>query len=551
MAGEDRGAPKNSQDQNRSTIFDLSDHQTGTMMHRKGGDDSEIQTKPFGKEQTAQKARAPAAEVPTFGRSAFGIAPPSPFKREATSTSIADRMVAQAEDPEHPARHVEEILESMRTALRMRGAVGLKGLAKNFQICDRTKDRKLQRDELDKCIKMCKLQLEPDEFDALFAHCDSNESGDVDYEEFLQIIRGPMPVRRKKLVVSIFNRIDMRQREGGRGVGDGALTVDDLKDVYDASEHPDVKAGKKHESAVLQEMMQRFEGKGGNRDGVVSLDEWIGYYEELSASVEDDDHFNQLVSGAWAPLFKGADPLPMPPKPELVDQIESRLVEAIRARSRGTSETRALELTFKAFDLNKSGTVDFDEFSKAMERFGLATSEGGVGGGCSTQLLLALFDRYDPEGDGYLSYQEFIKGLAGSSSWGGGGGGSSARGGGGGAGGGPGSPPKQELTSLELTSEPPTANPLGSFSRGRGSDKARAANDLHIRIEEAATALGPHAVQQAIGKLEEALKSARAAQAPLQLLDKGQAVLEELGKKAGAGPGQRRIVRQPSSGIFG
>ena len=70
-------------------------------------------------------------------------------------------------------------------------------------------------------------------------------------------------------------------------------------------------------------------------------------------------------------------------------------------------------------------------------------------------------------------------------------------------------------------------------------------------IEEAATAHGPYAVQQAVGKLEEALKAARAAQAPLQLLDKAQAALEELARKAGAGPGQRRVVRQPSSGIFG
>ena len=55
--------------------------------------------------------------------------------------------------PSRPAeRDVEKIAEALRAALRSRGAVGIRGLARNFKICDTDGSRKLDRDELGKCL---------------------------------------------------------------------------------------------------------------------------------------------------------------------------------------------------------------------------------------------------------------------------------------------------------------------------------------------------------------------------------------------------------------
>lgn len=231
---------------------------------------------------------------------------------------------------------------------------------------------------------------------------------------FLKVVRGRMPPLRAKLVGQVFKRIDHMARSGGKGQGDGVLTADDLAHAFSGKEHPEVKAGKKPESVVLQEMLQQFEGNKGNRDGQITLEEWMAYYEELSASIETDDHFDQMITGAWAPLFDrnqaGKDALPPPVSTTEIDALEKKLIEAIRARSSGSSETQALEKVFKQFDTNKSGTIDLVEFCTAMERFGMATSNDGVSG-CTPRLMAALFERYDTDGMGSLSYAEFVRGI--------------------------------------------------------------------------------------------------------------------------------------------
>lgn len=56
----------------------------------------------------------------------------------------------------------------------------------------------------------------------------------------------------------------------------GTLDVKDLKDLWNASEHPDVISGKKTEKQVLTEFISSFEGTSGNKDGVVTLEEFMG-----------------------------------------------------------------------------------------------------------------------------------------------------------------------------------------------------------------------------------------------------------------------------------
>lgn len=415
---------------------------------RMGGDDDNVPTKPHQK-----PFKAPSAPQPV------DISESRPALAELTRSpsGIAPALASPAIEVDQ--RAVEKILESLRVALRSRGAVGIRGLARNFQICDTDGSKKLDKTELTKCLRLCKLQLTEAEFDTLWNSVDADGSNMVDYEEFLSAVRGRLPPLRRKLIVSVFNAIDQAPRASGAGRSDGVVSADDLKQFYSAKEHPEVKAGKKSESAVLAEMLHNFEGKKGNRDGLVSLTEWVDYYEELSASVDNDDYFTVMVTAAWATMFDakamgGAEfALHKPVQARQIDDIEKRLIEAIRTRSSGANETRALETTFKQFDADKNGTIEFEEFRKAMERFGLAT---GPHPGCTVEVINALFDRYDPDGSGAISYDEFIKGVFKLNAPP-----TSARAAGADLGSGVG-------TSLPLPSDRGGADPNASFARGRG-----------------------------------------------------------------------------------
>ena len=51
------------------------------------------------------------------------------------------------------------------------------------------------------------------------------------------------------------------------------------------------------EEQVYLEFLQNFGDV--NKDGTISRDEWNDYYAAVSASVDNDDHFVQLMKIAW------------------------------------------------------------------------------------------------------------------------------------------------------------------------------------------------------------------------------------------------------------
>lgn len=82
------------------------------------------------------------------------------------------------------------------------------------------------------------------------------------------------------------------------------LDINDIKGKYDASKHPEVKSGKKTENEVLKEFLETFEMhhnvmNGSKSDGKVTLDEFIEYYTNISANIDNDAYFDLMITNAW------------------------------------------------------------------------------------------------------------------------------------------------------------------------------------------------------------------------------------------------------------
>lgn len=201
--GMHTGAPTDARGMNRSTVFDVDE--TVSTGRVGGDDDPKLVTKPHNMQQRFIGKPGPPTlqKGQSFGASSFPVPPPqAPLQTPQSPSRIK---------PQETDEHVEAILEDMRRALKQRGAVGLAGLARNFRINDTTKNGKLDRDELGKCLRLCKLTLEDDAFDLLFKHVDESGDGQVDYDEFLLALRGPLPSVRKRLIVDVFHAIDDRR----------------------------------------------------------------------------------------------------------------------------------------------------------------------------------------------------------------------------------------------------------------------------------------------------------------------------------------------------
>jgi len=208
------------------------------------------------------------------------------------------RAPAQKETQEEPPMNYSEaqLMDVFRKKLAARGSRGIMGLGRQFRIADDDGSKNLNVEEFKKAVHDFRVGLNAKQAEKLFGVFDRSGDGAIDYEEFLRGVRGGMNEFRMTFTRKAFNIMDKD--------GSGVLELDDIKQSYNAKQHPDVKAGKKTEDEILYEFLDTFEAhhsdnKEDARDGRVSKDEWTEYYNNVSMSIDRDDYFELMMNNAW------------------------------------------------------------------------------------------------------------------------------------------------------------------------------------------------------------------------------------------------------------
>lgn len=86
----------------------------------------------------------------------------------------------------------------------------------------------------------------------------------------------------------------------------GKVDINDIRQTYNAKQHPDVKSGKRTEDEVLMEFLDTFEdhfcdvkGQADARDGTITMQEWLEYYNNVSMSIDNDEYFALMMNNTW------------------------------------------------------------------------------------------------------------------------------------------------------------------------------------------------------------------------------------------------------------
>jgi len=116
---------------------------------------------------------------------------------------------------------------------------------------DDDKSGKLDIKEFTKAMRELRIGLTDPDIERLFNLFDINHDGQISYPEFLKILAGEMPEKRKEIVKAAFKKLDKDN--------DNVITIDDLRTVFSAEKHPDVVAKLKTESEILAEFLETFE----------------------------------------------------------------------------------------------------------------------------------------------------------------------------------------------------------------------------------------------------------------------------------------------------
>jgi len=188
------------------------------------------------------------------------------------------------------------VVGKVRNKLKERGARGFIGLRRVFMIADDNRSLTLDKDEFSKVFHDYRLDLSEDELQTLWTAFDTNSDGSVNFDEFLRRVVGEMNDYRRNLVWQAFQKLDKDSS--------GEVTKSDITGIYDASNHPDVREGKKTEEEVLTDFLDTFEIHSsllhpGQHDHKVTFDEFCEYYNNISCNIDGDEYFEHMIKTAW------------------------------------------------------------------------------------------------------------------------------------------------------------------------------------------------------------------------------------------------------------
>ena len=94
---------------------------------------------------------------------------------------------------------------------------------------------------------------------------------------------------RKGFVKMAFDKLDKNKN--------GLVELDDIATTYDVSFHPKFKSGEMSKNEILGEFMEQWDTQ--TKDGKVTYEEFVEYYNDVSASIDEDDYFELMMRNAW------------------------------------------------------------------------------------------------------------------------------------------------------------------------------------------------------------------------------------------------------------
>ncbi|CAD5126775.1 DgyrCDS14820 [Dimorphilus gyrociliatus] len=133
------------------------------------------------------------------------------------------------------------------------------------------------------------IKASQEELTQLFAYFDKDGSGSIKWDEFMESFRSEVSEARKSLIVAAFEKLDVNKN--------GVISVDDLKNRFDYRKDPKYMSGEWSANRVYKELLKIYDGE--QSDGVVTLNEFMDYYTNLSNHIPDDSLFEMMMKNSF------------------------------------------------------------------------------------------------------------------------------------------------------------------------------------------------------------------------------------------------------------
>ena len=137
------------------------------------------------------------------------------------------------------------------------------------------------------------ISLRLNDLTDLFNFIDKSKSNNVPSEDILRLIRGNLSDKRKQIIEFSYSLIDKDKK--------CRVPISLLKSLYNYKLHPDVYVGLKQEEDIYKEFCYTFDlyCRLYNIFDFITCEQFIDYYWGISASIIDDNYFEDILNGVW------------------------------------------------------------------------------------------------------------------------------------------------------------------------------------------------------------------------------------------------------------
>jgi len=190
----------------------------------------------------------------------------------------------------------EDPLSLLRKRVFARGPRSIMSLRRTFMLYDEDKNNHLSFKEFNKFINDYRLNISDEEKKKIFNLFDKDNSETIDYSELVKGLVGEMNSYRTKIIEKVFEKLDKEKT--------GKVSFDTVINSYDPYKHPQVLSGERNAQEVLCRFIDLFEYHfnllNPDKDNEeVTKDEFIEFYNYISACFDDDKYFENVTSRIW------------------------------------------------------------------------------------------------------------------------------------------------------------------------------------------------------------------------------------------------------------
>ena len=323
---------------------------------------------------------------------------PKKEKRKYNLTSSGFRQKIEQNLDKH-----SKLIKKMKKEILSQGANTMIDIEKEIMKFDVDNSGRIDLDEFTRLVYDFNLNLTPDEIKTIFSCFDPSRTCKIYYEDFLNIIREPLNDFRAELVDELYNNLNKNNR-GNLEIKTLFMALNDKNLEPEASEEFKDNFLSHHD----------FFGKEKNE---VSYDEFVNFFEVLSADYKEDPQFEDFMNNYFNIGNKNEDENNEPNdnlenennyenREETKEFLESLAKLREILENQGANGVIELMRNFRNVDLAKSNGIDLDEFITVMQNL-LKNRENSF----PVKEIQNIFNVYDINQNGIMEYKKFLDDL--------------------------------------------------------------------------------------------------------------------------------------------